>query len=84
MVRALSVKDRDRGGLAGGAFGAAATLLLMVGDHVLPLALSDSGGCFLYCDPKVIGTSLAITTFIGVVFGYAVGGRRTVAFGRGR
>ncbi len=67
-----------------GAFGAAATLLLMVGDHVLPLALSDSGGCFLYCDPKVIGTSLAITTFIGVVFGYAVGGRRTVAFGRGR
>jgi hypothetical protein len=83
IVRGITVKDRDRGGLIGLGLGVVVGAAITAGVWML----ESSGGsqeCTRCSDARGIGVAVAIPAFIGLVVGYAVSGRRTFDLGAGR
>lgn len=83
IVRGITVKDRDRGGLIGLGLGAAAGAAIVTGIWMWDTAVVGTEECAA-CLAKAFAIGAAIPAFIGLVVGYAVSGRRTFDFGTGR
>jgi hypothetical protein len=95
-VRGITVKDRDVGGLIGAGLGAAAGAAIVAGFWLVSLVgvgpparggtepSRTSETCSLGCAATFIGVTVGITTFVGLVVGYAVSGRKTYEFGAHR
>ncbi|HXU03197.1 MAG TPA: hypothetical protein VN903_19660 [Polyangia bacterium] len=81
-VEGVTVKDRNRGGFAGGLVGLGAAGLELAGLWFL----SDGRGDCLSCSgvAQAVLIVAGINVFLGVVIGYAISGRRTLVFDRAR